>query len=49
VYRNAIDFQVLEDSGAVLYSFGSGGSIIVVLNIDHGQILGDDGKVAFQW
>ena len=37
---------MLGSSGTVLYSVGSGGSTITVVNVEHGQVLGDDGKVA---
>jgi hypothetical protein len=49
ISRNAQSFQLLDGSGAVLYSVGSGGSIITVVNVEHGQVLGNDLKVAFQW
>jgi hypothetical protein len=39
-------FKCFGSSGTVLYSVGSGGSTITVVNVEHGQVLVDDGKVA---
>jgi len=49
IYKNQQSFQLLDSSGAILFSVGSGGSVITVLNVEHGQVIGDDGKVAFNW
>jgi hypothetical protein len=49
VNRNLQSFQLVDGTGVVLYSVGSGGSVITVLNVEHGEVIGDDGKVAFQW
>jgi Ca2+-binding RTX toxin-like protein len=46
---NQQSFQLLEGTNTILYSVGSGGSTITIANIEHGLVLGDDGKVAFQW
>jgi hypothetical protein len=49
IRKNQQSLQMLDSSGTVLYSAGSGGSVITVLNVEHGEVIGDDGKVAFQW
>jgi Ca2+-binding RTX toxin-like protein len=49
IEKNQQSLQMLDSSGTVLYSVGSGGSVITVLSVEHGEVIGDDGKVAFQW
>jgi hypothetical protein len=49
ISQYARSLVVLDDSGTVLYSNGSQPSTIRTLNFEHGQVLGDDLKVVFQW
>jgi hypothetical protein len=49
INKNHLSFQLLDSNGLVLYLVGSGGSTITVVNVEGGEVVGDDGKVAFQW
>jgi hypothetical protein len=41
--------QLLDGNRTVLYSNGAQPSTVTFVNVEHGQVLGDDLKVVFQW
>jgi Ca2+-binding RTX toxin-like protein len=49
INKNQQNFQLVNSTGLALYSVGSDGIKITIISIEHGQVIGDDGKVAFQW
>jgi hypothetical protein len=49
IQKNQQTFKMLDESGNTLYKVGENGSTITILGVEHGQVIGDDGKVAFQW
>jgi hypothetical protein len=49
INKNQQSIQLVDGTGNVLYKVGENGSTINILNVEHGQVIGDDGKVAFQW
>jgi hypothetical protein len=49
INENHNSLQLFNDSGIVMFTSGQNGSTITIISIEHGQVFGDDGKVAFQW